>query len=116
MTWHQGHLVWPASAGALHEAVNGVTSQIPDAQSAAINRLLGLAVRAQYRPHPLSEAATALARKDYVDAQVATRTPTTHSHTAEKVADWRVYYKALYSLDKLESWPIVEVWPIAPAE
>ncbi|TNI45105.1 hypothetical protein [Aeromonas veronii] len=61
MTWHQGHLVWPASAGALHEAVNGVTSQIPDAQSAAINRLLGLAVRAQYRPHPLSEAAAALA-------------------------------------------------------
>ncbi|HHQ4701472.1 TPA: hypothetical protein ACSP2Q_004191, partial [Aeromonas veronii] len=61
MTWHQGHLVWPASAGALHEAANGVTSQIPDAQSAAVNRLQGLAGRAQYRPHPLSEAAAALA-------------------------------------------------------
>ena len=43
MTWHQGHLVWPASADALHEAANRVTSQIPGAQSAAVNRLLGLA-------------------------------------------------------------------------
>ena len=61
MTWHQGHLVWPASADAIHEAANGVTSQIPGAQSAAVNRLQGLAGRAQYRPHPLSEAAAALA-------------------------------------------------------
>ncbi|WP_421347574.1 hypothetical protein [Aeromonas veronii] len=61
MTWHQGHLVWPASADALHEAANRVTSQIPGAQSAAVNRLLGLAGRAQYRPHPLSEAAAELA-------------------------------------------------------
>ncbi|MGL6459508.1 hypothetical protein HQ395_13425 [Aeromonas hydrophila] len=61
MTWHQGHLVWPASADALHGEANGVTSQIPGAQSAAVNRLQGLAGRAQYRPHPLSEAAAALA-------------------------------------------------------
>ncbi|WP_338882100.1 hypothetical protein [Aeromonas hydrophila] len=61
MTWHQGHLVWPASAGALHGAANGVTRQLPGAQSAAVNRLQGLAGRAQYRPHPLSEAAAALA-------------------------------------------------------
>lgn len=60
MTWHQGHLVWPASADALHEAANGVTSQIPGSQSAAVNRLQGLAGRAQYRPHPLSEPAAAL--------------------------------------------------------
>ena len=70
-----GHLVWPASAGAIHGAANGVTSQIPGAQSAAVNRLQGLAGRAQYRPHPLSKAATALARKNYVDAQVATNAP-----------------------------------------
>ncbi|WP_323965805.1 hypothetical protein [Aeromonas hydrophila] len=61
MTWHQGHLVWPASAGAIHGSANGVTSQIQGAQSAAVNRLQGLAGRAQYRPHPLSEAAAALA-------------------------------------------------------
>ncbi|MBM0509769.1 hypothetical protein GO616_00135 [Aeromonas hydrophila] len=38
-----------------------MTSQIPGAQSAAVNRLQGLAGRAQYRPHPLSEAAAAMA-------------------------------------------------------
>lgn len=61
MTWHQGHLVWSASADAIHGAAHGVTSQIQGAQSAAVNRLQGLAGHAQYRPHPLSEAAAALA-------------------------------------------------------
>ncbi|TNI89565.1 hypothetical protein CF133_02935 [Aeromonas salmonicida] len=45
----------------MHGAANGVTSQIPGAQLAAVRRLQGLAGRAQYRPHPLSEAAVALA-------------------------------------------------------
>lgn len=72
MTWHQGHLVWPASAGAIHEAANGVTSQIPSAQSAAINRLLGLAGRAQYRPHPLSEAAALAGLRGELDRLLVT--------------------------------------------
>lgn len=36
-------------------------NQLSGNQSAAVNRLQGLAERAQYRPHPLSEAAAALA-------------------------------------------------------
>lgn len=34
----------------------------------------------------------------------------------EKVQEWKLYYQALANLEKSESWPIVEIWPIAPAE
>lgn len=30
--------------------------------------------------------------------------------------EWRHYYKALAMLEKTGTWPIVEIWPIAPAE
>lgn len=30
--------------------------------------------------------------------------------------EWRRYYQALAMLEKTETWPIVEIWPIAPAE
>lgn len=61
MSWSQGPLRWPASAGGLHTSAQGVLSQLPATQDSAMIRLQGLAGRAQYRPHPLSEAATALA-------------------------------------------------------
>ena len=34
----------------------------------------------------------------------------------EKVQEWKLYYQALANLEESESWPIVEIWPIAPAE
>ena len=34
----------------------------------------------------------------------------------EKVQEWKLYYQALANLEKSESWPIVEIWPTAPAE
>ena len=30
--------------------------------------------------------------------------------------EWRQYYQALAMLEKTETWPIVEIWPTAPAE
>ena len=30
--------------------------------------------------------------------------------------EWRHYYQALAMLEKTETWPIVEIWPTAPAE
>ena len=30
--------------------------------------------------------------------------------------EWRHYYQALAMLEKTEAWPIVEIWPTAPAE
>ena len=30
--------------------------------------------------------------------------------------EWRRYYQALAMLEKTEAWPIVEIWPTAPAE
>lgn len=30
--------------------------------------------------------------------------------------EWRHYYQALAMLEKTETWPIVEIWPAAPAE
>lgn len=61
MSWTQGPLRWPASAASLHSRAQGVLGQLPATQSSAIGRLQGLAARAQYRRHPLSEAANALA-------------------------------------------------------
>lgn len=61
MSWTQGPLRWPASTGSLHSRAQGVLGQLPATQDSAMARLQGLAERAQYRPHPLSEAAAALA-------------------------------------------------------
>ncbi|MEV3817067.1 hypothetical protein RI537_13225 [Aeromonas salmonicida] len=61
MSWTQGPLRWPASAASLHTRARGVLGQLPATQASAMDRLQGLAARAQYRRHPLSEAAAALA-------------------------------------------------------
>ncbi|MGR1198228.1 hypothetical protein [Aeromonas hydrophila] len=61
MSWTQGALRWPASAASLQAKALGVLAQLPATQDSAMARLQGLAGRAQYRPHPLSEAAAALA-------------------------------------------------------
>ncbi|MDM5149683.1 hypothetical protein [Aeromonas salmonicida] len=61
MSWTQGPLQWPASAASLHSRALGVLGQLPATQSSAMGRLQGLAARAQYRRHPLSEAAAGLA-------------------------------------------------------
>ncbi len=61
MSWAQGGLRWPASADALHTRAREVLMQLPASQTSAMGRLQGLAARAQYRRHPLSEAAESLA-------------------------------------------------------
>ncbi|OCA61361.1 hypothetical protein A9R10_16370 [Aeromonas piscicola] len=61
MSWSQGPLRWPASAASLHTPAQDVLTQIPATQTSAMGRLQALTARAQYRSHPLSEAATALA-------------------------------------------------------
>ncbi len=61
MSWTQGPLRWPASAASQHSRARGVLGQLPATQASAMGRLQGLAARAQYRRHPLSEAANALA-------------------------------------------------------
>ncbi|MCX7131211.1 hypothetical protein [Aeromonas sp.] len=61
MSWTQGPLRWPASAGSVHTRAQGVLAQIPTTQTSATDRLQALTARAQYRHHSLSEAATALA-------------------------------------------------------
>jgi hypothetical protein len=61
MSWSQGALRWPASAASLQANAQGVLAQIPATQTSATGRLQALAARAQYRRHPLSDAATALA-------------------------------------------------------
>ncbi|MCK3679328.1 hypothetical protein V8Z83_18595, partial [Aeromonas salmonicida subsp. salmonicida] len=48
-------------AASLQANAQGVLAQIPATQTSATGRLQALAARAQYRRHPLSEAATALA-------------------------------------------------------
>ncbi|WP_421187200.1 hypothetical protein [Aeromonas enteropelogenes] len=60
MSWSHGSLRWPASTEAMHRRASGMLGQLPASQSSAQERLLGLAERAQYRPNPLSEAATGL--------------------------------------------------------
>ncbi|MGU5759434.1 hypothetical protein [Aeromonas hydrophila] len=60
MSWTQGPLRWPASAGSVHTRAQGVLGQLPATQDSAMMRMQGLAGRAQYRPHPLSEAAAKL--------------------------------------------------------
>lgn len=61
MSWAQGALRWPASAGSVHTRAREVLGQLPASQASAMGRLQGLAARAQYRRHPLSEAAGGLA-------------------------------------------------------
>ncbi|MCE9943512.1 hypothetical protein [Aeromonas rivipollensis] len=61
MSWAQGALRWPASADTLHTRAREVLGQLPASQASAMGRLQGLAARAQYRRHPLSEAAGGLA-------------------------------------------------------
>ncbi|MDX7923417.1 hypothetical protein SJS82_15940 [Aeromonas media] len=61
MSWAQGALRWPASADTLHTRTREVLGQLPASQASAMGRLQGLAARAQYRRHPLSEAAESLA-------------------------------------------------------
>ncbi|MFC5706882.1 hypothetical protein [Aeromonas eucrenophila] len=61
MSWSQGALHWPASTATLHTRAQGVLGQLPASQSSAMGRLQRLATRAQYRRHPLSEAAAGLA-------------------------------------------------------
>lgn len=61
MSWTQGPLRWPASTASLHSRARGVLGQLPATQASAMGRLQGLAARAQYRRHPLSETAAGLA-------------------------------------------------------
>ncbi|WP_404836483.1 hypothetical protein [Aeromonas media] len=61
MSWAQGGLRWPASADTLHARAREVLGQLPASQASAMDRLQGLAARAQYPRHPLSEAAGNLA-------------------------------------------------------
>ncbi len=60
MSWAQGALCWPASAGSIHTRAREVLGQLPASQASAMERLQGVAARAQYRRHPLSEAAGGL--------------------------------------------------------
>lgn len=34
----------------------------------------------------------------------------------EQAQAWREYYRQLFELTKLDTWPVVGVWPTAPAE
>lgn len=61
MSWSQGALHWSVSAASLQANAQSVLAQIPATQTSATGRLQTLAARAQYRRHPLSDAATALA-------------------------------------------------------
>ncbi|MNF22914.1 hypothetical protein D3C76_639100 [compost metagenome] len=61
MSWAQGGLRWPASADTLHTRAREVLGQLPASQASVMDRLQGLAARAQYPRHPLSEAAENLA-------------------------------------------------------
>ncbi|MEL3914062.1 hypothetical protein [Aeromonas caviae] len=61
MSWVQGALRWPASVGSIHTHAREVLGQLPASQASAMGRLQGVAARAQYRRHPLSEAAGGLA-------------------------------------------------------
>lgn len=61
MSWVRGALRWPASADTLHTRAREVLGQLPASQASAMGRLQGLAARAQYRRHPLSETAGGLA-------------------------------------------------------
>lgn len=61
MSWAQGVLSWPASADSVHTRAREVLGQLPASQESAMGRLQGLAARAQYRRHPLSEVAESLA-------------------------------------------------------
>ncbi|MGN5152213.1 hypothetical protein ACTG23_20705 [Aeromonas enteropelogenes] len=61
MSWTQGTLRWPASTETIHSRASGVLGQRPESQASAVARLQALAPRAQYRPTPISQAASALA-------------------------------------------------------
>ncbi|HHP5491544.1 TPA: hypothetical protein ACSCYS_001905 [Aeromonas veronii] len=59
--WQLSHLTYPPSLTDINQQCSSVLGQLSGNQSAAVNRLQGLAGRAQYQPHPLREAAAALA-------------------------------------------------------
>ena len=82
MSWTQGPLRWPASTASLHSRAQGVLGQLPATQASAMGRLQGLAARAQYRRHPLSAAAAALAslRSD-LDQLLVTGAPGLHFYS-----------------------------------
>ncbi|QWL61189.1 hypothetical protein HQ399_02535 [Aeromonas jandaei] len=61
MSWTQVALNWPAGVEAIHTRASGVLGQLPDSQAGAVARLQELAQRAQYRPAPISQAASAQA-------------------------------------------------------
>ncbi|MFQ2769439.1 hypothetical protein ACK3Y4_01600 [Aeromonas caviae] len=61
MSWAQGALCWPASVGSIHTRAREVLGQLPASQASAMGRLQGVAARAHYLRHPLSEAAASLA-------------------------------------------------------
>ncbi len=64
---------YPPSLTAINQQCSSVLGQLSGNQSAAVNRLQGLAERAQYRPHPLSEASAALAGlRDELDRLLVT--------------------------------------------
>ncbi|QTL95523.1 hypothetical protein [Aeromonas jandaei] len=60
MIWTNCPLKWPASAGALHDETARVLAVLPQAQQAALDRLQGVAGRAQYRQGQHSAALAAL--------------------------------------------------------
>lgn len=71
--WQLSHLTYPPSLTAINQQCSSVLGQLSGNQSAAVNRLQGLAERAQYRPHPLSEASAALAGlRDELDRLLVT--------------------------------------------
>ncbi len=106
MSWTQGPLRWPASAGSLHSRAQGVLGQLPATQDSAMTRLQGLAGRAQYRPHPLSEAAAALADlRSELDRLLVTGRCLTITPTSTGSANSRVSSSA---------WPPPMQWPPWP--
>lgn len=105
MSWEPGALCWPASAGSVHTRAQSVLGQLPATQDSALARLLGLAGRAQFRPHPLSEAATALAglRSDLDRLLVAGRslTVTPYQHGVGKQQGQQFSLAAPYAVATL---------------
>ncbi|MCE9945861.1 hypothetical protein [Aeromonas rivipollensis] len=61
MSWKLSALRWPLCGGSLHNQAGALLARVPGESEGAISRLQGLAARAQYRRHPLSEAAGDLA-------------------------------------------------------
>lgn len=60
MSWSQRQLRWPTSAGNLHDEAIRALAAVPTEQRAALDRLQGVAGRAQYRQGQHSAASAAL--------------------------------------------------------